>query len=116
MTEPSIVVAGGLPLPSSVGPGMSTVTEYDITSRSTTAGLIAVRNPERETVPDETEPVLAWLASAEARQYVNHWVALDPDSGDFRGLADDLPELRLWQSRNATIIFVDPPPENWLDA
>lgn len=58
------------------------------------------------------EPVLAWLEGPEARQHENHWVALDPETGGFLGMADTLPSLRMWQARGATVIFVDPLPED----
>jgi hypothetical protein len=65
--------------------------------------------------PGEDDPVLVWLASPEGRRYENHWVALNPRTGKFLGMADALPSLRMWQARNAMVLYVDPLPENWSD-
>lgn len=63
--------------------------------------------------PPSGDPVLAWLDSDEAVQYQGHWVAQDPRTGTFLGVADEVPEWRTWQARGALMIFVDPPdPEN----
>jgi hypothetical protein len=63
----------------------------------------------------EEDPVLLWLASPEARRYENHWIALNPKTGKFLGMADALPSLRMWQARGAMVLYVDPLPENWSD-
>jgi hypothetical protein len=55
------------------------------------------------------DPVVDWLGSAKARQHRNHWVALNAETGEFLGRADDLPDLRRWQAEGALIVFVDPP-------
>lgn len=115
MTEPTVSSVETSPPPTSVGPGMSTATDQGIASQSTVVGPVVRLLRAPETSQDETDPVLVWLASAQARQYENHWVALDPSTGSFLGFADSLPDLRRWQGRGATIIFVDPPQENWLE-
>ena len=94
--------------------GQSTAAEYETSGGSTAPGLVVVPGPAVPGQSVESDPELVWLASAEARQYENHWVALDPVTGSFLGLADSHADLRRWQGRDATIIFVDPPPEDWL--
>ena len=64
--------------------------------------------------PDEADPVLEWLASDKAREYQHRWVALDPDTGVFRGLADTPRDFRRWEANGATVIYVDlPEPGSW---
>lgn len=73
-------------------------------------------SPDSAEQPTEPkDPVLRWLASPAARQHENHWVALDPQTGRFLGMADALPSLRVWQARGAMVLYVDPLPENWSD-
>jgi hypothetical protein len=114
MTEPTIGSVATSPKPTSAGPGASTAAVHGASSPSTAPGPISRARAPGTSVA-ETEPELVWLASDEARQYEGHWVALDPETGTFLGLADSVPHLRMWQARHATIIFVDPPSENWLD-
>jgi hypothetical protein len=59
---------------------------------------------------EDSDPVLSWLTGPEARRHANHWVALSRESGTFLGRADDYPDLRRWQARDAFIVFVDPIP------
>ena len=113
MTEPVNYSYGGT-APIDAGHGQSTEPIYEASDQSTAPGpVVSSQTLSGETI--ESDPELIWLASDEATQYQNHWVALDPATGSFLGLADSLHELRLWQARNATIIFVDPPPENWME-
>ncbi|HEY1920507.1 MAG TPA: hypothetical protein VGH27_33480 [Streptosporangiaceae bacterium] len=64
----------------------------------------------REVPPHaQTDPELAWLGSPEAHQYEGHWVALDPDTGKFLGMADANTDFRRWQIKGATIVFVESP-------
>lgn len=65
-----------------------------------------VRPPARQA--GGPDPILTWLASGQARRYQNHWVALEPATGSFLGLADLLADLRRWQAEGATVLFVDP--------
>src|ERR1700744_3754216 len=98
MTEPVIVRPGGTRTDvTRVGPG--TVPTYQASSSPTVSGPVVrpiAAPPPRQPAPD---PVLAWLASYEAERYRNHWVALDPETGRFLGLADALPDLRRWQAQ-----------------
>lgn len=101
-------------LPSEVGTVMTTTPTYTGTA-STAIGTMIQTDASVSFAAQEEDPVLVWLASPEARQYENHWIALDPETGKFLGLADALPSLRMWQARHATVIYVDPLPENWSD-
>lgn len=56
-----------------------------------------------------SNPELTWLESPEARQYAGHWVALNPETGEFVGMADSDTDFRRWQLRGATVVFVEPP-------
>src|SRR5260370_36405346 len=56
----------------------------------------------------EDDPEMRWLASDEARQYEGHWVALDPDNGEFLGLADTRADLRRWREQDISVLFVEP--------
>lgn len=63
----------------------------------------------RATAPHhKTDPIAAWLATGEASTHRGHWVALDPDSGEFLGRADTRAELRHWRERDVSILFVEP--------
>jgi hypothetical protein len=113
MTEPVIMTHGGTaPTASQAG---GTVPTYHGSGMSTVPSLVVRPLTSRAGQPDEPDPVLAWLASDDARQHQNHWVALDPVTGAFLGLADSLPDLRRWQAQDATVLFVDPQPETWLN-
>jgi hypothetical protein len=107
MTETVIVHPGGTaPTVTRLGPG--TAATYQDSGISTVLGPVVrpVTPPRRQ--PTEPDPVLAWLESDDARRYRNHWVALDPATGAFLGLADALADLRRWQAQDATVLFVDP--------
>lgn len=110
MTETVIVNTGGT-TPTVTTRSGSTVPTYTASGGSTVPGPVVrpITPPARQ--PDESDPILSWLASDEARQYRNHWVALDPATGRFLGLADALADLRRWQAQDATVFFVDPQPE-----
>jgi hypothetical protein len=109
MTEPVIVELGGT-VPTFRQSGSAAPT-YSGGGMSTVPGPVVrpLIPPARQA--DESDPVLAWLASDEARRYRNHWVALEPVTGSFLGLADSLADLRRWQAQDATVLFVDPQPE-----
>lgn len=113
MTEPTIVHPGGTaPTVTDVGP--ATAPTYRTTTFSTTAGPLVrpITPPPRQ--PAEPDPVISWLASDAARQYQHHWVALDPDTGAFRGVADTPRDFRRLETDGATIIYVDlPEPGSW---
>jgi hypothetical protein len=113
MTEPVIVSHGGTV--STAGRGRGTMPVYHRSGISTVPGPVVrpVTPPARQ--PDESDPVLAWLAGKEARRHRNHWVALDPATGTFLGRADSLVDLRRWQAQDATVIFVDPQTETWVN-
>lgn len=113
-TEPTPELISSSRLPSEVGPVMTTSPTY-ATTTSTAIGPVTQDGVSKSAVSDGDDPVLVWLASPQARQYENHWVALDPRTGNFLGIADALPTLRMWQARHATVIYVDPLPENWSD-
>jgi hypothetical protein len=106
VTELVIVNLGGT-VPT-FGRGGSTGPAYYGGGISTVSGPVVrpVTPPARQA--GETDPILAWLASDEARRYRNHWVALEPVTGSFLGLADALADLRRWQAQHATVLFVDP--------
>src|SRR5690348_16994652 len=55
-----------------------------------------------------SDPELVWLSSPEARHYEGHWVALDPDSGEFLGLADSRADLRRWREQDVSVLYVEP--------
>lgn len=94
----------GLP---SAGSGTTTAL-YAIGTVSTVAGPV-VRPVSPHPHEDETDPkLLAWLESHEARQFEGHWVALDPETAEFLGLADTREELRRWRDRDISLVFVEP--------
>jgi hypothetical protein len=113
-TEPTSELVGSSRLPVEVGAGMTTAPTYTKTV-SNTLGVMTQLDFSVSSTAQEEDPVLLWLASPAARQFENHWVALDPNTGRFLGLADALPSLRVWQARNAMVLYVDPLPENWSD-
>lgn len=55
------------------------------------------------------DPAVAWLHSDEADRYQGHWVVLDPDTGAFRGVADEIRDRQDWRARDALVVYVDPP-------
>jgi len=76
-----------------------------------TASTASVVRPVQVLTRDlshETDPLMAWLASDEARGHEGHWVALDPDTGEFLGRADTRAELRHWREHDVSILFVEP--------
>jgi hypothetical protein len=99
--------------PTYIGTVTTTTTATDTfssaTSTATQTGASAV------SAGSEEDPVLVWLADPDSRRYENHWVALDSRTGKFLGMADALSSLRMWQARNAMVLYVDPLPENWSD-
>ena len=106
MTEPPIVNRlGTVTIGGRVG---STAPTYYQAGTSTLPGQVVSPPTPPTRQPAEADPVLTWLASEEARQYRNHWVALNPTTGTFLGLADALTDLRRWQAQDATVLFVDP--------
>jgi hypothetical protein len=111
MTEPVIVELGGT-APTFRQSGSAAPT-YSGGGMSTVPGPVGRPPIPPARQADESDPVLAWLASDEARRYRNHWVALEPVTGSFLGLADSLADLRRWQAQDATVLFVDPEPETW---
>jgi hypothetical protein len=113
MAEPVIVTHGGT-VPTARQSG-GTAPTYHRSGLSTVPGPVVRPLTAPASQPSESDPVLAWLASEDARRHQNHWVAVDPVTGAFLGLADSLIDLRRWQAQDATVIFVDPPPENWLN-
>ncbi len=113
-TEPTPEWVSSSRLPSEVGSVMTTAPTYsDIVS--TAIGQVVQADVSASSAAPEEDPVLVWLASPEARRYENHWIALDPKTGKFLGMADALPSLRMWQARGAVVVYVDPLPENWSD-
>lgn len=110
MTEPVVVNHGGTV--TTYRQGGSTAPNYYGSGISTLPGPVVrpIAPPARQA--DESDPILAWLASDEARRYQNHWVALEPTTGRFLGLADLLADLRRWQAAEATVLFVDPQSES----
>lgn len=93
---------------------MTTAPTYADTA-STAIGPVVQADVPAPSATSEADPVLLWLASPAARQYENHWIALNPRTGKFLGVADALPSLRMWQARGAMVLYVDPLPENWSD-
>jgi hypothetical protein len=112
-TEPTPELVSSSRLPSEVGSVVTTTPTYTRTI-STAIGPSIQSEVTASSAPEE-DPVLVWLAGTEARQHETHWVALDPRTGKFLGMADALPSLRMWQARGALVVYVDPPPENWSD-
>jgi hypothetical protein len=113
MTETKVVNAAGT-ASTFVTQGPSTTPIYISSGPSTVSGPIVrpVIPPSRQ--PDGPDPILAWLESDKAREHEHHWVALDPDTGTFRGLADTPRDFRRWEADGATVIYVDlPEPESW---
>lgn len=109
MTEPLVVNYGGTATTSRQG-GSAAPTYYGGGISTVTGPVVRpIAPPARQA--DESDPILAWLASGEARRYQNHWVALEPATGRFLGLADLLADLRRWQAEGATVLFVDPSSE-----
>jgi hypothetical protein len=108
MSEPLIVIRRGTV--TTGGQGGSTSPTYYQTGISTLPGPVVTSASPPARQPDESDPVLTWLASDEARRYRNHWVALNPATGTFLGLADALTDVRRWQAQDATVLFVDPEP------
>lgn len=113
-TEPTPELVSGSRLPSEVGSVVTTASTYTGTV-STAIGPVIQAGVSASSAASGEDPVLLWLASPGARQYENHWIALDPRTGKFLGLADALPSLRMWQARDAMVLYVDPLPENWSD-
>jgi hypothetical protein len=68
------------------------------------------------TPPPSEDRAVAWLDSDEAIPYQGHWVALDSETGDFLGEADNVHSWRVFRARGALVIFVDPrDPESPVD-
>jgi len=108
MSEPARYVYEAS-IPSDPGQGQSTEAEYEASGRSTASGPVAVPDPAQPDQSVESDPELVWLASDQAKQFEGHWVALNPDTGEFLGLADSTPDFRRWQQEAATLVFVEPP-------
>lgn len=113
-TEPVPELVSGSRLPSEVGRVITTTPTIIVTVSTAIGSVVQTETNASSAAPGE-DPVLRWLASPEARQHETHWVALDPRTGKFLGMADALPSLRMWQARGALVVYVDPPPENWSD-
>lgn len=112
MTEPVIVTSAGTASASAARTARTTQPTYTSAGTSTARLVPAAttsRTARRRRTSAQRDPVLDWLTSREARRYASHWVALSPESGEFLGLADELPHLRRWQAADALIVFVDPP-------
>lgn len=106
MTDTFVVTGGRAPSVTELG---TTQPTYSGATLSTAPGPESPQ-PQAEAVePDQQDPVVAWLTSDAAVPHRNHWVALNPLTGQFLGLADEFPHLRRWQAEGALIVFVDPP-------
>jgi hypothetical protein len=104
MTEPSASEA--------VSPASSTTGYARVGSTVITVSgpmVEGTSKTENHEPPAETDPIVTWLTSDDAIPYRNHWVALNPTTGEFLGLADEIPHVRRWQGEGALIVFVDPP-------
>jgi hypothetical protein len=113
MTETEVVNTGGTAPTFTIRSG-STGPAYSVSGISTVSGPVARPVAAPATQPDESDPVLEWLASGKARDYQHHWVALDPDTGVFRGLADTPRDFRRLEAAGAIVIYVDlPEPGSW---
>jgi hypothetical protein len=107
MSEPARYVYEAL-IPSEPDKGQSTEAEYEASGRSAAPGPVAVPDPAQPGQSVKSDPELVWLASDEATQYEGHWVALDPDTGQFLGLADTRADLRRWREQDISVLFVEP--------
>jgi hypothetical protein len=105
----TVFVSNGGTVSSVTASGSTRPTYRDAGLPMASGTVVARRRPTRRPPAAERDPVVEWLGSAEASRHHNHWVALNPETGEFLGRADDLPDLRRWQAAGALIVFVDPP-------
>jgi hypothetical protein len=100
------VFTAGIPFALSAAETTARQDDQSIRSESTEHAVAGRQVPTQDR--SHSDPRLAWLARAEARQYEGHWVALDPDTGEFLGLADSRDDLRRWRERDVSVLFVEP--------
>jgi len=108
MTEPTVSVTLGTATAMSVRQTSSAAAGYVAVQSSSPGPIVQPAETSASRSLQDTDPELRWLASAQARRYRGHWVALDPDSGEFLGLADTREQLRVWRERDVSLLFVEP--------
>jgi hypothetical protein len=108
MTEPTMAFALSTSPVASVGRTPSAKPDVVAVPSPTTVSGAELTETQAQEPQGESDPELKWLATAEARGFEGHWVALDPDTGHFLGLADTREQLRRWRQQDVSLLFVEP--------